>query len=60
MKTIKDYDYSSWCDLDYDEKLDVTMNTMFCRGLINTPEEMDIGGSTGVIELACVDDEKKL
>jgi len=60
MKTIKDVDWKQWKELDFEEKLDVTINTMFVHGKINIEEKMHMEFSDAIIELSCVEDDEKL
>lgn len=63
MKTIKDIkNYNDWNELNFDEKLDITINTMFVHGKINTREKMSVGdwGDDAIIELSCIEDDDKM
>lgn len=62
MNTIKNMDYRKWDELDYGEKLDVTINTLFTLGKINEEIEITIGDDYGeaTIELSCIEDDEKL
>jgi hypothetical protein len=60
MKTIKDINWEQWKELDFDEKLDVTINTMFVHGKINTPEKMHMEYADAIIELSSAEDNDKL
>jgi len=61
MKTIKDVQWKDWQELDFEEKLDVTINTMFIHSKINTEEKMSVGdfGGEALIELVCLEDDDK-
>lgn len=61
MKTIKDFDRNQWNELDFDDKLDVAINTMFVHNKINIEEKVRVGefDHEVTIELSCVEDDDK-
>lgn len=60
MKTIKDINYKEWDALDWDDRLDVTINSMFIHNKINVPEKMHMEYGDSIIELCCAEDDDKL
>lgn len=62
MKTIKNITFSEWDEFDYNEKLNVAINTMFLAEKINVREKITIGDDYGeaIIELNCIEEDEKL
>lgn len=61
MKTINNIDYQNWQNLDWEERLDITINTMFIKDLINKPQVFEFNDvQHGVIELQHVEEDEKL
>src|SRR6266571_8972102 len=60
MKTIKDITYKEWDAMDWEDRLDTTINSMFIHNKINTPEKMHMEFADAIIELSCVADDEKL
>jgi len=58
MKTIKDITYKEWDELDWDERLEITINTLFIYKKVNVEEVIPTEYDFGItIELCCVEDD---
>lgn len=62
MKTIKNTYWNEWKELEWEERLDITINTMFLAEKINVIESFTIGDDYGnaTIELCATEGDDKL
>lgn len=61
LKIIDDYDSRQWDEADWDEKLEVTINTLALKDCVNKELTMRIGDDYGEakVELCCTEDNAR-